>query len=150
MLAARLWGCKACSNVVSWGGARAGCERVHRWWATKDMGDGRTMMGKPSVLFRKVINTDRGDGEPIAVNAQLYTVLVMDVPNLRAEQEKCVRLCHAPPGKCWCCCCPGGALGSTILDVDSPVNIIDAGRLSGGNPVCMPPDLVPHSRTPLW
>ena len=71
---------------------------MHRWWHTKDMGDGRQMMGKPSVLFRKVINTDRGDGEQIAVNAQLYTVLVMDVPDLRAEQEKCaaVPLSHAP------------------------------------------------------
>lgn len=80
------------SSTVSnfaWGCACAGCERVHRWWHTKDMGDGKTMMGKPSVFFRKVVNADRGDGVTVAVNAQLYTVLVMDVPDLRAEQEQC-------------------------------------------------------------
>ena len=71
--------------------ARAGCERVHRWWATKEMGDGRQMMGKPSVLFRKTVNVEHEDGSQQAVNAQLYAVLVMDVPNLRAQHERCAR-----------------------------------------------------------
>ena len=45
-------------------------------------------MGKPSVLFRKVVNTRVGD-EIIAVNAQQYAVLVMDVPNLHKENDRC-------------------------------------------------------------
>ena len=48
-------------------------------------------MGKPSVLFRKVVNTRVGD-EIIAVNAQQYAVLVMDVPNLHKENDRCVLL----------------------------------------------------------
>lgn len=70
---------------------RAGRERIHRWWHTKQLGDNRVIMGKPSVLFRKVVNTRVGD-EIIAVNAQQYAVLVMDVPNLHKENSKCDRL----------------------------------------------------------
>ena len=66
----------------------AGRERVHRWWHTKQLADNRVIMGKPSVLFRKVVNTRVGD-EIIAVNAQQYAVLVMDVPNLHKESRKC-------------------------------------------------------------
>ena len=66
----------------------AGRERVHRWWHTKQLADNRVIMGKPSVLFRKVVNTRVGD-EIIAVNAQQYAVLVMDVPDLHKESRKC-------------------------------------------------------------
>ena len=66
----------------------AGRERVHRWWHTKQLADNRVIMGKPSVLHRKVVNTRVGD-EIIAVNAQQYAVLVMDVPNLHKENRKC-------------------------------------------------------------
>jgi hypothetical protein len=48
-------------------------------------------MGKPSVLFRKLINTEGKDGNLCAVNAQQYAVLVMDVPDLIAEHEKCAQ-----------------------------------------------------------
>ena len=65
-----------------------GRERVHRWWHTKQLADNRIIMGKPSVLFRKVVNTRVGD-EMIAVNAQQYAVLVMDVPNLHKENDRC-------------------------------------------------------------
>ena len=41
-------------------------------------------MGKPSVFFRKTIKTTAADGTVVAVNAQQYAVLVMDVPDLRA------------------------------------------------------------------
>lgn len=60
---------------------------MHRWWHTKQLADNRVIMGKPSVLFRKVINTRVGD-EIVAVNAQQYAVLVMDVPNLHKESTK--------------------------------------------------------------
>ena len=70
--------------------AGAGRERVHRWWHTKQLADNRVIMGKPSVLFRKVINTRVGD-EIVAVNAQQYAVLVMDVPNLHKESTKYAR-----------------------------------------------------------
>ena len=60
---------------------------MHRWWHTKQLADNRVIMGKPSVLFRKVVNTRDGD-EIIAVNAQQYAVLVMDVPNLHKENKR--------------------------------------------------------------
>ncbi len=68
----------------------AGRERVHRWWHTKQLSmTENVIMGKPSVLFRKLINTVGNDGNLSAVNAQQYAVLVMDVPDLIAEQERC-------------------------------------------------------------
>ena len=70
---------------------------MHRWWHTKQLADNRVIMGKPSVLFRKVVNTRVGD-EIVAVNAQQYAVLVMDVPNLHKESTKCASsapLCNA-------------------------------------------------------
>lgn len=67
-----------------------GRERVHRWWHTKQL-SGNVIMGKPSVLFRKLINTEGKDGNLCAVNAQQYAVLVMDVPDLIAEHEKCAQ-----------------------------------------------------------
>lgn len=68
----------------------AGRERVHRWWHTKQLSmTENVIMGKPSVLFRKLINTQDDDGNLVAVNAQQYAVLVMDVPDLAAEREKC-------------------------------------------------------------
>ena len=62
---------------------------MHRWWSTRQSADpNKIIMGKPSVLFRKVVNTHDREGNPVAVNAQQYAVLVMDVPDLRAEQKK--------------------------------------------------------------
>jgi len=85
----------------------AGRERVHRWWHTKQLSmTDNVIMGKPSVLFRKLINTHDDDGNLVAVNAQQYAVLVMDVPDLAAEREKCATIlffqdrfqCNAPAG----------------------------------------------------
>lgn len=45
-------------------------------------------MGKPSVRFRKVVNTVTEDGQMVAVTAQQYAVLVMDVPDLEAAYRK--------------------------------------------------------------
>lgn len=45
-------------------------------------------MGKPSVRFRKVVNTTTDDGQLVAVTAQQYCVLVMDVPDLEAAAKK--------------------------------------------------------------
>ena len=69
---------------------------MHRWWHTKQLADNRIIMGKPSVLFRKVVNTRVGD-EIIAVNAQQYAVLVMDVPNLHKENDRCDALALSAP-----------------------------------------------------
>ena len=74
----------------------AGREKVHRWWHTKQLADSRIIMGKPSVLFRKVVNTRVGD-EIVAVNAQQYAVLVMDVPDLHKESAKCASPALQPP-----------------------------------------------------
>lgn len=51
-------------------------------------------MGKPSVRFRKVVNTVTDDGQMVAVTAQQYAVLVMDVPDLEAAYRKYVCLLH--------------------------------------------------------
>ena len=45
-------------------------------------------MGKPSVRFRKVVNTTTDDGQLVAVTAQQYAVLVMDVPDLEAAARR--------------------------------------------------------------
>lgn len=69
-----------------------GRERVHRWWAVKRLADtDNVLMGKPSVVFQKVVNTRPADDsdEIVAVNAQQYVVLVTDVPDLRAERDRC-------------------------------------------------------------
>ncbi len=61
-------------------------------------------MGKPSVFFRKTIKTTAGDGSAIAVNAQQYAVLVMDVPDLRARcawrslRKRCMFAPHVSAG----------------------------------------------------
>ncbi|CAL5219786.1 g1691 [Coccomyxa viridis] len=73
-------------------------EKVHRWWHTKQLADSRIIMGKPSVLFRKVVNTRVGD-EIVAVNAQQYAVLVMDVPDLHKESAKLMK--QAKKQKWW-------------------------------------------------
>ena len=71
---------------------------MHRWWHTKQLADNRIIMGKPSVLFRKVVNTRVGD-EIIAVNAQQYAVLVMDVPNLHKENDRCAASALSDPDR---------------------------------------------------
>ena len=53
--------------------------------ATKE---GPRLMGKPSVRFRKVVNTTTDDGQLVAVTAQQYCVLVMDVPDLEAAARR--------------------------------------------------------------
>ena len=78
---------------------------MHRWWHTKQLADNRIIMGKPSVLFRKVVNTRVGD-EIVAVNAQQYAVLVMDVPNLHKESAKCAPLGLQPPTRHYMPPCP--------------------------------------------
>ncbi len=45
-------------------------------------------MGKPSVRFRKVVNTTTDNGQLVAVTAQQYCVLVMDVPDLEAAARR--------------------------------------------------------------
>ena len=50
--------------------------------------EGPRLMGKPSVRFRKVVNTTTDDGQMVAVTAQQYCVLVMDVPDLEAAALK--------------------------------------------------------------
>ena len=50
--------------------------------------EGPRLMGKPSVRFRKVVNTTTDDGQLVAVTAQQYCVLVMDVPDLEAAAKK--------------------------------------------------------------
>ncbi|KAK9804567.1 hypothetical protein WJX73_000229 [Symbiochloris irregularis] len=65
----------------------AGRERVTKWWKARQLADGRTLVGKPSVAWRKVVNADSGDGAMVGVNAQQYVVLVMDVPNLQHERR---------------------------------------------------------------
>lgn len=84
-----------CSSGCRIQGAKlvAGRERIHRWWRPADGADtttraGSIQAGKPNVSFRKIINTTLPDGETIGVNAQCYTVLVMDVPDLRRERKR--------------------------------------------------------------
>jgi hypothetical protein len=68
-----------------------GRERIHRWWVVKPLGEhSRAIMGKPSVQFQKVINTETSTGQIVGVNAQQYVVLVMDVPDMRAALDRCV------------------------------------------------------------
>lgn len=61
-----------------------------KWWKGRkqidDTGQERTLLGKPNVAWRKVINTADGNGERVGVNAQQYAVLVMDVPNLAHQR----------------------------------------------------------------
>ena len=74
--------------------ACAAREAVYKWWrtdntpATRGAGEGPRLMGKPSVRFRKVVNTTTDDGQLVAVTAQQYCVLVMDVPDLEAAAKK--------------------------------------------------------------
>lgn len=77
-----------------WGAA--GGARVARWWAREGEGApaGQALAGKPSVFFRKTVNARTDDGRCVAVNAQQYAVLVMDVPDLRVERKH--RCCPGP------------------------------------------------------
>ena len=50
--------------------------------------EGPRLMGKPSVRFRKVVNTTTDNGQLVAVTAQQYCVLVMDVPDLEAAARR--------------------------------------------------------------
>ena len=64
-----------------------------RWWRNEvpnkhEEDDEKSLVGKPPVRFRKVVNTTTDDGRMIGVNAQQYAVLVMDVPNLARERAK--------------------------------------------------------------
>jgi hypothetical protein len=66
-------------------------EAVYKWWRTDNMPatrEGPRLMGKPSVRFRKVVNTTTDDGQLVAVTAQQYCVLVMDVPDLEAAARR--------------------------------------------------------------
>lgn len=50
----------------------------------------RNHAGKPNVTFRKIVGATKEDaaGEATSVNAQSYTVLVMDVPDINKERRK--------------------------------------------------------------
>ena len=66
----------------------AGPAQVQPWWLSEgglEHGESSQLMGKPSVFFRKTINAQAGGGRELAVNAQQYAVLVMDVPDLRPQ-----------------------------------------------------------------
>ena len=65
--------------------------QVQPWWsyeADSDHIEGRQLTGKPSVFFRKTVNAHTSCGRDVAVNAQQYAVLVMDVPDLRPPAEE--------------------------------------------------------------
>ena len=72
----------------------AGRERIHQWWRPGVSGGpdtpkaGSVQAGKPNVSFRKIVNTRLPDGSMIGVNAQSYTVLVMDVPDINKERKR--------------------------------------------------------------
>ena len=66
-----------------------------RWWGREGgegAPDGQALAGKPSVFFRKTVNAHTPDGRSVAVNAQQYAVLVMDVPDLRLAKPSCAPL----------------------------------------------------------
>ncbi|CAL8472023.1 g11565 [Coccomyxa elongata] len=67
----------------------AGGVRLARWWGRDGDGapDGQALAGKPSVFFRKTVNAHTADGRCVAVNAQQYAVLVLDVPDLRVTSK---------------------------------------------------------------
>ena len=67
----------------------AGGPRLARWWGRDGEGapDGQALAGKPSVFFRKTVNAHTADGRCVAVNAQQYAVLVLDVPDLRVTSK---------------------------------------------------------------
>ena len=70
-------------------------ESIYKWWRADNLPatkDGPRLMGKPSVVFRKTVNTSTADGRTVAVNAQQYAVLVMDVPDLMKLRAKWVWL----------------------------------------------------------
>ena len=78
---------------------RAAAAQVQPWWAYEadsDGVEGRQLTGKPSVFFRKTVNAHTSCGEDVAVNAQQYAVLVMDVPDLRPAHARWLILDTAP------------------------------------------------------
>lgn len=83
-------------------------EAVYKWWRTDNVPaneQGRRLMGKPSVRFRKVVNTIADDGGAVAVNAQQYCVLVMDVPNVDNILRRSVHaLTSVPLSSCGSSC----------------------------------------------
>ncbi|CAD7699105.1 unnamed protein product [Ostreobium quekettii] len=72
-----------------------GVPKVYKWWQVGRHG-GRAQEGssrgllssQPSIRFLKTVNTNTEDGLPIAVNAQQYTVLLTDVPNLSKAAKR--------------------------------------------------------------
>ncbi|KAK9836955.1 hypothetical protein WJX81_002590 [Elliptochloris bilobata] len=65
-------------------------QRPLRWWMPGGAmpGGGRELLGKPPVYCRKTVNATAPDGTKVAVNAQQYAVLVMDVPDFVAQRAK--------------------------------------------------------------
>ena len=90
-----LWGVNCSLNRRMHAARQA--PRILPWWASDcdvpDGLEGQLIVGKPSVFFRKTIKTTAADGTTVAVNAQQYAVLVMDVPDLRARRAAI----HATP-----------------------------------------------------
>ena len=88
--------------ILMWSAICADHAPMVRWWRNEVPNkhaedDERSLVGKPPVRFRKVVNTTTDDGRVIGVNAQQYAVLVMDVPNLARERAKCVASTHSRP-----------------------------------------------------
>ena len=53
-----------------------------------------SLVGKPPVPFRKVVDTHLHSGETVSVNAQQYVVLAYDVPPA-PDKDRCGRPCLA-------------------------------------------------------
>lgn len=72
------------------------------------------LLGKPSVAWRKVVNTMDDSGASVGVNAQQYVVLVMDVPNLTRQRDTCAGLTST--ALCTSCAGPGNR-GCVMHDI---------------------------------
>lgn len=62
--------------------------QLYKWWKAESGDEDSLLLGKPPVQFRKMVNTVNSNGYTIGVNAQQYAVLVMDVPDFRADRRK--------------------------------------------------------------
>ena len=109
----------------------AAAAQVQPWWAYEADSEGvagRQLTGKPSVFFRKTVNAHSSFGEDVAVNAQQYAVLVMDVPDLRPAHARwpipdAAPACVTPSNHCNACrqalhsdyCQPSQTLSASLI-----------------------------------
>jgi len=75
-----------------------GVPKVYKWWQVGRLegmaqeGSSRGLLtSQPSIRFLKTVNTKTEEGLPVAVNAQQYTVLLTDVPNLSKAAKRNVQ-----------------------------------------------------------